>query len=48
VAQWIEAGDLRRAASSLVVSCGSDVLATCIAMLREARLGALVESLHAR
>jgi RNA polymerase sigma-70 factor (ECF subfamily) len=35
VAQWIEAGDLRRAASSLVVSYGSDVLATCIAMLRD-------------
>jgi RNA polymerase sigma-70 factor (ECF subfamily) len=35
VEQWIEAGDLRRAASSLVVSYGTDVLATCIAMLRD-------------
>jgi RNA polymerase sigma-70 factor (ECF subfamily) len=32
---WIEQGDLRRAAASLVVSHGSDVLATCVAMVRD-------------
>jgi RNA polymerase sigma-70 factor (ECF subfamily) len=31
----IQSGDIRRAASSLVVTYGSDVLATCIAMLRD-------------
>jgi RNA polymerase sigma-70 factor (ECF subfamily) len=35
VQDWIRAGDLRRAAASLVVSHGSDVLATCIAMVRD-------------
>jgi RNA polymerase sigma-70 factor (ECF subfamily) len=35
VQRWIEAGELRRAASSLVVAYGSDVLATCIAMVRD-------------
>jgi RNA polymerase sigma-70 factor (ECF subfamily) len=35
VKRWIEGGDLRRAASSLVVAYGSDVLATCIAMVRD-------------
>jgi RNA polymerase sigma-70 factor (ECF subfamily) len=35
VRSWIPAGDLRRAASSLVVAYGPDVLATCIAMVRD-------------
>ena len=35
VHHWIQAGDLRRAAASLVVSYGQDVLATCIAMVRD-------------
>lgn len=35
IKESIEAGDLRRAASSLVVSYGADVLATCVAMLRD-------------
>jgi RNA polymerase sigma-70 factor (ECF subfamily) len=35
VQRWIHAGELRRAASSLVVAYGPDVLATCIAMLRD-------------
>jgi RNA polymerase sigma-70 factor (ECF subfamily) len=35
VQSWIRAGDLRRAASALVVAYGSDVLGTCIAMLRD-------------
>jgi RNA polymerase sigma-70 factor (ECF subfamily) len=35
VQDWIRAGDLRRAAASLVVLHGSDVLATCIAMVRD-------------
>ncbi|MBX3229166.1 MAG: sigma-70 family RNA polymerase sigma factor, partial [Labilithrix sp.] len=33
--QHIKAGNLRRAASSLVVAYGSDVLATCVAMVRD-------------
>jgi RNA polymerase sigma-70 factor (ECF subfamily) len=33
--RWIQAGELRRAASSLVVAYGPDVLATCVAMLRD-------------
>src|ERR1700722_20203747 len=35
VQAWIERGELRRAASSLVVAYGSDVLSTCIAMVRD-------------
>jgi RNA polymerase sigma-70 factor (ECF subfamily) len=35
VLELIQSGDLRRAASTLVVSYGSDVLATCIAMVRD-------------
>ncbi len=35
VQRWIHAGDLRRAASSLVVAYGPDVLGTCIAMVRD-------------
>src|SRR6266508_826489 len=38
VHHWIQAGDLRRAAASLVVSYGQDVLATCIAMVRAERV----------
>lgn len=33
--EWIQSGDLRRAASSLVVSYSDDVLTTCTAMLRD-------------
>lgn len=35
IGEWIAEGDLRRAASALVVSYSHDVLATCTAMLRD-------------
>ena len=33
--EWIASGDVRRAASSLVVDYGSDVFATCLAIVRD-------------